>query len=290
MFSSQTKTIWLTILALVAFAANSLLCRLALSQPSIDAASFSLIRLASGAFTLWLIVTFFQNSFKNHTAEKFSGGWFSACMLFLYVAGFSFAYLSLHTGVGALILFGTVQATMLISAIVTGERPSRMEWLGLLLALGGLVYLMLPGLTAPPLLGSAFMTVAGIAWGVYSLHGRGVASPLAATTGNFVRAVPLATIVYVIAVIFKTTHISLAGAVPAIFSGALASGVGYAVWYAALRNLSATRAATLQLAVPVLAAMGGIIFLSETLSLRLTIAACMILGGIAIAIPGRKSV
>ncbi|MDP3307052.1 DMT family transporter [Methylotenera sp.] len=288
---SRTRTIWLTTLALIAFAANSLLCRLALTQsffdkPAIDAASFSLIRLASGAITLWLIVSLSQPKNAEKSAKQFDGNWLSACMLFLYMVGFSFAYLSLSAGVGALILFGAVQATMLLAAILSGERPYRVEWFGLLLALLGLIYLVLPGLAAPPLLGSVFMTIAGVAWGFYSLRGRNVTSPLSATTGNFIRAVPLVTVVFVLS--FKHVHISTAGALPAMLSGALASGVGYAIWYAALRGLSAARAATLQLAVPVLAAMGGVLFLSEAVSLRLVIAALMILGGVGLAVLGRE--
>lgn len=290
---SNIHTISLTTLALIAFAANSILCRLALTKtsfnmPAIDAASFSLIRLASGAITLWLIVILSQQKNAEKSAKKFDGNWLSALMLFLYVVGFSFAYLSLSTGVGALILFGAVQATMLLSAIKSGERPYFIEWLGLLLALTGLVYLVLPGLAAPSLSGSAFMAIAGIAWGIYSLRGRHVTSPLSATMGNFIRAVPLVIIVFIVAMVFKTTHISVTGALPAIISGALASGVGYAVWYAALRGLSAARAATLQLAVPVLAAMGGILFLSEVISSRLVIAAFMILGGVSLAVLGRE--
>jgi len=288
---SRTRTIWLTALALIAFTANSLLCRLALAQPSfskpaIDAASFSLIRLSSGAMTLWLIVVLSQTKNTDKSARQFNGNWLSALMLFLYVAGFSFAYLSLNAGVGALILFGAVQATMMLAAILSGERPYRIEWLGILLALTGLICLVLPGLSAPPLLGSVLMIIAGVAWGFYSLRGRGVTSPLAATTGNFIRAVPLAAVVFVLS--FKQVNISAAGALPAILSGALASGVGYAVWYAALRGLSATRAATLQLAVPVLAAMGGVLFLSEAISLRLVVAAIMILGGVSLAVLGRE--
>lgn len=283
---NRTRTIWLTTLALIAFAANSLLCRLALAQPAIDAASFSLIRLVSGAVTLWLIVVLSKQKTAEQSAKQSAGNWLSACMLFLYVVGFSFAYLSLSAGVGALILFGAVQATMLLAAILSGERPYRVEWFGLLLALLGLIYLVLPGLAAPPLLGSAFMTVAGFAWGLYSLRGRGVTEPLAATTWNFIRAVPLAAVVFLLS--FKHIHISAAGALPAMLSGALASGVGYAIWYAALRRLSATHAATLQLTVPVLAAMGGVLFLSEAISLRLVIAALMILGGVGLAVLGRE--
>lgn len=282
---SRTRTIWFTTLALIAFAANSLLCRLALAQPFIDAASFSLIRLTAGAITLWLIVVLSQQKIIEKSTNKFDGNWLSALMLFLYVVGFSFAYLSLSAGVGALILFGAVQATMLLAAIISGERPYRVEWFGLLLALLGLIYLVLPGLAAPPLLGSTFMAVAGVAWGFYSLRGRGVTSPLTETAGNFIRAVPLAAVVFVFS--FKHFHISATGAFFAILSGALASGLGYAIWYAALRGLSASRAATLQLAVPILAAVGGIFFLSETISLRLVIATLMILGGVGLAVLGQ---
>lgn len=277
---SRIRTIWLTTLALVAFAANSLLCRQALAQPSIDAASFSLIRILSGAITLWLIVILTRSG----TAKSSGGNWLSACFLFLYVTGFSFAYLSLSAGTGALILFGAVQATMLLAAILSGERPYFVEWFGLLLAILGLVYLMLPGLTAPPLMESAFMAIAGVAWGIYSLRGRKMTTPLAATAGNFIRAVPLAMVVFLVS--FKHIQISAEGTLAAILSGALASGIGYTIWYAALRGLSASRAATLQLTVPVLAAIGGIFLLSEAISLRLLLSAFMILGGVALTVLG----
>jgi len=279
---SRIRTIWLTTLALVAFAANSLLCRLALAQPSIDAASFSLIRLLSGAITLWLIVILT----RSRMAKSSSGDWLSASFLFLYVIGFSFAYLNLSAGTGALILFGAVQATMLLAAILSGERPYFLEWFGLLLAILGLVYLLLPGLTAPPLMESAFMAIAGAAWGIYSLRGRKTTTPLVATAGNFIRAVPLAMVVFLVS--SKHIQISAEGSLSAILSGTLASGIGYTIWYAALRGLSASRAATLQLTVPVLAAIGGIFLLSEAISLRLLLSAFMILGGVALAILGRE--
>jgi len=280
---SRIRTIWLTTLALVAFAANSLLCRLALAQPSIDAASFSLIRLLSGAITLWLIVILT----RSRTAESLGGNWLSAIFLFLYVVGFSFAYLDLSAGTGALILFGAVQATMLLSAILSGERPYFVEWFGLLLAILGLVYLILPGLTtAPSLIGSVFMVIAGVAWGIYSLRGRKTTTPLAATAGNFIRAVPLAMVVFLVS--FDHIKISVEGTLAATLSGALASGIGYTIWYAALRGLSASRAATLQLTVPVLAAIGGIFLLSEVISLRLLLSAFMILGGVALAVLERE--
>jgi drug/metabolite transporter (DMT)-like permease len=206
-------------------------------------------------------------------------------LLFLYAAAFSYAYNGLGAGAGALILFGSVQATMILFALGSGERPHVLEWSGLGLALAGLVYLVFPGLSAPPLLSSALMAVAGISWGFYSLRGRGAKSPLAETTKNFVLALPLALVVNLL--MRGDAHVSGTGVALAVLSGALASGVGYVVWYAALRGLTATRAATLQLAVPVLAATGGVLFLSERISLRLLLAACVILGGVGLALLSR---
>jgi drug/metabolite transporter (DMT)-like permease len=207
-------------------------------------------------------------------------------MLFLYAVPFSFAYLSLSTGTGALILFGLVQVTMILAALGSGERPHFWEWVGLVLAFAGLVYLVSPGLTAPSPLGSLLMGVAGVSWGLYSLWGRGAANPLADTTGNFARAVPLVVGVSILGL--SRASISGPGVLLAILSGALASGLGYVVWYAALRGLSRTRAATVQLSVPVLAAMGGVFFLSEDVSLRLFLSAVLILGGVAIAIMSKE--
>jgi drug/metabolite transporter (DMT)-like permease len=277
------KTPVLTGLALVAFAANSVLCRLALGGAAIDAASFTTVRLTSGAAAL-LIITASVN--KNSPSSGRRVKFISALLLFLYAAAFSFAYTGLTTGTGALILFGSVQATMLAAALRSGERPHPFEWAGLALALAGLVYLVLPGLTAPPPVSSAFMAVAGISWGLYSLRGRGATDPLADTTGNFVLALPLAFAVNLFT-LRGGAHVSTAGVLLAVLSGALASGVGYVVWYAALRGLTATRAATVQLPVPVLAAVGGVIFMSESVSLRLLLAATVILGGVALALFGR---
>ncbi|PKO43093.1 MAG: EamA family transporter [Betaproteobacteria bacterium HGW-Betaproteobacteria-22] len=277
------RLIWLTLLALTAFAANSLLCRLALANASIDAASFSMIRLFSGAISLWLIVTIAQKD----TRPTHAGNWLSAIFLFLYVTGFSFAYIHLNTGVGALILFGAVQVSMLLKAITSGERPSVSEWLGLLIALAGLTYLVMPGMSAPPLLASLLMSGAGVAWGLYSLQGRNSSAPLVATAGNFMRATPLAMLVLLLS--FQHIHLTSEGVILAIASGSIASGVGYAVWYTALRELTATRAATVQLAVPILAAIAGTLFLAEPITLRLAIASVMILGGIAIAVMHKKN-
>jgi len=273
----RTRTVLCTAAALVAFAANSLLCRQALRHTEIDAASFSTIRLASGAAVLLLIALA-----SRRGAGGVRGTWASGSMLFLYAVPFSFAYVSLEAGTGALILFGSVQATMLSAAVSTGARPHPLQWTGLLLALCGLVYLVMPGLTAPPLVGCALMTVAGVAWGVYSLRGRGAQAPLAETAGNFLRALPLAAGVSLVTSSrgVWSTH----GAILAVLSGALASGLGYVVWYAALSGLTATRAATVQLAVPVLAAAGGVAFLAERITPRLIVAAVLILGGVGLAL------
>jgi drug/metabolite transporter (DMT)-like permease len=275
------KIFFYTSFALACFAFNSILCRLALQPDEIDAASFTLIRLAAGAFTLLLI-----SSFSKTDAKR--GNWLSAFFLFAYAVCFSFAYINLTTATGALILFGSVQTTMIVAALFKGERPSVLEWIGLALALGGLIYLVFPGLAAPPLLNSVLMSSAGIAWGFYTLRGRGSANPLADTTGNFLRTVPM--IILLCLPFLANVHLSQKGIVFAVLSGAIASGIGYSVWYAALKFHTATRAAILQLAVPILAATGGVIFLSEEIRLRLILAALLILGGICLAIFGRAKI
>lgn len=272
----------LTGLALVAFAANSVLCRLALGQGTIDAASFTTIRLVSGALTL-LVVTALSKGKERSTP---GGNWTSGTALFLYAIAFSFAYVSLSTATGALILFPTVQMTMVVAALWWGERPRLLEWLGLSIALCGLVYLMLPGLSAPSPLGSLLMTVAGISWGVYSLRGRGAVNPIAVTTDNFVRSVPF--VLGVSLVLLQFIQVSPKGALLAVASGSLASGAGYVIWYAALRGLTTTRAAAVQLSVPVLAALGGVIFLSEQISIRLVISSVTILGGLGLVLVGHE--
>jgi drug/metabolite transporter (DMT)-like permease len=266
---------------MAAFASNSLLNRLALGQGTIDAVSYTTIRLASGAVMLF-VIAYLQ---REKEQDFLRGSWTSAAFLFLYAIAFSFAYLSLTTGTGALILFGSVQMTMLIVALRSGERPHILEWIGLCLALGGLVYLVFPGLTAPPPLGSALMMVAGISWGFYSIRGRGSQNPLANTAGNFLYAVPM--ILGVLLISLQNISISSSGVLYAIVSGALASGLGYVIWYAALRGLTTTRAATVQLSVPVIAAWSGVVFLAEHVSARLLIAAALILGGIALAVSSR---
>ena len=274
---STLQTIALTAVAMLAFAANSLLCRLALQRQGIDPASFGSIRLVSGAITLLLVV-----QLRSRPPSAARADWLAAAMLFAYVAFFSFAYLSLSAGTGALILFGAVQLTMLGAGLGSGERFGAIAWLGFVLAAGGLVYLVLPGVAAPPLLGAVLMAVAGVAWGVYSLRGRGVPNPLAATSRNFLRAVPLALALSVVFV--ARAHADATGIALAVASGALTSGLGYVVWYAALARLSAMQAATVQLSVPLLAAFGGVLLLSEAITPRLAAASVAILGGIAIVL------
>lgn len=278
------KIFFYTGFALVCFALNSILCRLALGQNLLDAPQFMTVRIISGAVTLLLIFSLF----KNKKAEAVKGNWLSAFFLFAYAICFSFAYNELTTATGALVLFGTVQATMIILALIKGERPNVFEWFGLLVAVGGLIYLVSPGLSAPPVFSAGLMMFAGIAWAFYTLRGKGSDDPLADTTGNFIRAVPF---VVVSALPFiGQMHFSANGILYAVLSGAIASGIGYAVWYAALKFHTATRAAVLQLSVPIIAAVGGILLLSESVSLRLLISAILILGGIGAVILGKKKV
>lgn len=279
--TSDIKSLSLTTLTMIAFAANSLLCRLALGGQSIDAASFTTLRLASGACMLWLILRIR----KPGEATQHRSDWLAALMLFLYAASFSFAYITLSAGTGALILFGVVQLTMFFSGLRSGEAFSGISWIGLVVALGGLVYLVMPGVTAPEPFGALLMAVAGIGWGVYSLRGRGVADPLRSTARNFLLAVPLGLLLSI--AFLGDFHINGRGLALAITSGAIASGLGYVIWYSALRGLKATSAATVQLSVPVIAAFGGVLLLSEAVTLRLLVASIAILGGIAIVLTQR---
>ena len=271
----------LTSLAMVAFACNSLLCRVALQHTGIDAASFTTIRLMSGAIMLWLIVR------MSRSTQTGRGSWRSAFALFVYAAGFSFAYMSLPASTGALLLFGAVQATMIGYGIWAGECLRRLQMVGLVLALGGLVGLLLPGLSAPPLLGSLLMLSAGVAWGVYSLRGKSAGDPTRVTAGNFMWAVPMAAALSVL--MHNSTSFDNAGLLYAVASGAIASGLGYAIWYTALPALKATSAATVQLSVPIIAAMGGIVFLDESASVRLVLASVAILGGIALVMRDKQN-
>ncbi len=277
------RIVLLTTVTMVAFAANSILGRLALEDAAIDAASFTTLRLVSGAIMLLVVSRLTSRS----RATDGGGTWLSAAVLFVYAVAFSFAYISLAAGTGALILFGTVQATMILVALRTGERPQVLEWLGLVNSFGGLVYLVLPGLSAPSPSGSALMAVAGIAWGVYSLRGRGSGDPTQAITASFVRALPFSLILS--AIMFREISLSPRGALLAVISGALTSGLGYVLWYMALKGLTSTRAAIVQLSVPVIAAGGGVVFLAEDVSFRLVVSSVLILGGVALSVAVRSS-
>lgn len=277
------KVLILTATAMLAFAANSVLARLALGSGSIDAASFTLLRLGSGALTLWMLAHWRQRGLQGRQqGPGDTGTWRSAAMLFLYAICFSIAYLMLNTGTGALVLFGSVQMTMIAWALYRGERPLALQWLGWGLAIAGMVYLVLPGVTAPDPLGALLMAVAGIAWGVYSLRGQGAGNPEQVTANNFLKACPMAVAAAVIAV--PWFQVSSDGVWLALLSGTVASGLGYTVWYQVLPMISTSQAATCQLSVPLIAAVAGVVFMAEPLSLRLSIAAVAILGGIALSI------
>jgi drug/metabolite transporter (DMT)-like permease len=269
----------LAALAMLAFAGNSLLCRLALKGGSIDAASFTSLRLLSGALVLALVVRLRSGFFSR------SGDWYSALALFVYAAGFSWAYLQLSAATGALLLFGAVQVTMIAFGLWRGERLRKLQWLGLAAACAGLVALLLPGLASPPLAASLLMLCAGVAWGAYSLRGRGRGDATAITAGNFWRASLLAVLVSGLATDLR--HVETAGALSALASGAIASGLGYAIWYTALRNLSPVTAASIQLTVPLLAALGAVALLGEPLTVRLGLTSLVILGGVALVIRAR---
>lgn len=266
----------LTLLAMIAFASNSLLCRLALKQTGIDAASFTFIRIFSGAVALWLIMKMRRATWKEE------GSWSSALALFIYAAAFSFAYLDLSAGTGALLLFGAVQATMILWGFRKGERLDAIQLVGLIFAVTGLVVLVFPGLSAPPLVGSILMMAAGVAWGIYSIRGKAGRNAIAATAGNFLRAVPFAAGVSII--LLARARLDHAGIFYAVVSGAITSGLGYVVWYSALPGLKAASAATVQLSVPVLAATGGILLLGEPITLRYVLASLAVLGGIFLVI------
>ncbi len=278
------RTLSLTLLALVAFAGNSLLARLALTRTDIDPSSFTSIRLVAGAIVLAAIVR------VRGGAHRVGGSWASALALFVYAAAFSFAYVHLTAGTGALLLFGAVQATMITVGVVRGERLSMVQGCGLLLAYGGVIALVLPGLAAPPVRSAALMLAAGTAWGVYSLRAKQAGDPISATAGNFARAVPLTV---ALSLSFRNSLVvDTPGLFYAVASGALASGIGYAIWYTALRELRATTAAAVQLSVPAIAALGGVLLLAEPLTPRLVSAGVAILGGVALVVlaPKRRQV
>ena len=270
------RTALLIVFAMLAFAGNSLLCRVALRDTSIDAASFTSIRLASGALVLWILL---RSRGKQPLA---AGSWPMAAMLFAYAVCFSFAYRDLTAATGALLLFGAVQLTMTGYGLFTGERLAGLRLVGVLVAVAGLVWLLLPGLSAPPVIAAGLMLAAGLAWGIYSLLGRGAGDATAATGGNFIRAVPFAAVLSLAAA--SQSSPDTTGLMYAVASGAVTSGLGYVLWYAALPALTATSAATIQLCVPAIAALGGAVLLAEPITARLLIASAAILGGIALTI------
>ena len=281
------RTTLLTLLTMLAFAGNSVLCRMALTSTSIDAVSFTTVRLLSGALMLGVLVWLRSRSASTRNpaiskAGRTGGNWLSALALFAYAAAFSFSYRDLSTGTGALLLFGAVQATMIITGLWVGERLTRVQSAGLLMAMIGLIAILLPGLTAPPLGSAVLMLGSGVAWGVYTLHGRRVTDPTGATAGNFFRAAILSVVLSL--ALTKQLQVDQWGMVYAILSGAVTSGLGYALWYAVLPSLTVTRAAAVQLGVPMIATLAGALLLHESITLRLLLASAAILGGIAMVV------
>ena len=277
----DARVLVLTSAAMAAFAANSLLCRLALGRGDMDPASFTLVRLGAAVLTLCAIVAL------RRTTGPLRGTWRGAVALFAYAAAFSWAYVALPASTGALLRVGAVQGTMVMAGRLRGERLARMQWTGFLVALGGLIVLLLPGASAPPIPGALLMLAAGAAWGVYSLMGRDAVDPLPETAGNFLRAFPMAVAAFALAAM-TGAHQTLDGLFYAVLSGAVASGVGYTIWYAVLPALSSVQAASVQLSVPVLTALAGTLVLGEGLSFRLTVSSVATLGGIALVIRGRR--
>jgi drug/metabolite transporter (DMT)-like permease len=281
--TNYIKTLASTLFALLAFAANSVLCRLALGENAIDATSFTVIRLLSGIVILIIVMQLTSKS--NEKKPKTKGSWLAASMLFIYAIAFSFGYVSLDTGTGALILFGAVQITMIMVSVISGNKLHFTEWTGLVIAFTGFVYLIIPSLVTPSFVGFILMAISGIAWGLYTLLGRTSKNPLSDTAYNFLRTSPFILILVVFGL--DNVHITSMGILLAILSGAIASGIGYFVWYIALRGLSVTQAAVVQLFVPVIAGVGGVIFTNELITLRLIESSALVLGGILMVILGR---
>ena len=277
---AMTRVAMLVVVAMMAFAANSVLCRLALAQTAIDPASFTLVRIASGAASLGLIALFRR--------QRPAGSWRGGAALLAYATAFSFAYVSLPAGTGALLLFGAVQATMIIAGLLRGEHPLPVQWFGLGLAVAGLALLLAPGVSAPPFLGAVLMLTSGVGWGIYSILGRAAGDPIAVNAGNFLRAAPLALLPVLGMASADAIRFDGVGLIYAGLSGAVASGMGYALWYAVLPYLTAARAASVQLSVPVITALGAVLMLGEGISFRLMLSSAAVLGGIALVIVGRR--
>ena len=278
---TAARTAALASLAMVAFAGNSLLCRAALGAQLVDAASFTTLRLLSGA----IVLLFLAYALPGSRAAPGPRDWVTALVLFGYAIAFSFAYTMLTAGIGALILFGTVQVTMFVAGLRAGERFGPLAWCGLAIAVAGVAWLVAPGVSAPDPLGAALMTVAGIGWAAYSLRGRRLGDPVRMNADSFLRSLPLAAAAS--AVLVGIRHVTPEGAALAVASGAVTSGLGYIVWYAALQGLTATRAAVIQLSVPAIAALGGVLFLLEPVSSRLVLSSIAILGGIGMTLTRR---
>ena len=273
---SKTQLIARIILALLGFSGNSLLCRLALKTTTIDPASFTSIRLGSAAVMMALILAFTRGTLLA------AGDWKSALALFAYAAWFSLSYTNITAGTGALLAFGAVQITMISVGLFFGERFNRFQLAGLVVAVFGLFGLLLPGLSAPPPLSAALMIGAGVAWGGYSLLGRGAIDPIATTAGNFLRTLPMTALFSI--VMLRSFHLDMWGVTYAVVSGAITSGIGYAIWYSVLPSLKAAQAATIQLVVPVITTLAAIILLGEELTLRIALASTAILCGIGLVI------
>lgn len=278
----------LTLITMLCFAGNSVFCRLALRQTAIDAASFTSVRLVSGALVLALLVVGRQRFWRAGAARPagLGGNWMPASVLFVYASALSFSYADMSTGIGALLLFGAVQVTMILTGLWRGERLNSLQTAGLVIALTGVVAILSPKVDAPPLASALLMLTSGVAWGVYSLRGRGVADPTGDTAGNFVRAAPMALLLS--ALFLAHQHLDGQGVLYAVLSGAITSGLGYAIWYAVLPQLTRTRAAAVQLSVPVLASLAGALFVSEPITLGLMLTSIAVLGGIAMVVYGKR--
>ena len=290
-FSSLIKTSLATILALTAFAANSVLCRMALGSGAVDAASFTIIRLVSGSLMLIALMFFTamyrQRNDQDRKDNKDRGSWFSAFMLFIYATGFSFSYLSLDTATGALVLFTAVQVTMITNTIILGYRLKVAEWFGLIIAFMGFVLLILPGIQSPPMMGTMLMVLAGVSWGLYSIRGHGSVNALFDTGYNFIRS--LAFIIPILMFGFRSFEFTNEGILLALASGAITSGLGYTIWYVAIKGLSSVQAGVLQLLVPAITALGGVVFLAEPITYRLSISMSLITGGVLLVILNKRS-
>lgn len=286
----------LTLLSLVAFAANSVLCRIALGQNYVDPAGFTIIRLLSGSIALYLILMVQQYRRKEERStvqqknelslKQPKGSWLGSILLFIYALSFSYAYGYLDTGTGALILFGSVQICMVLSVLLTKHKLLKAEWFGLGLACIGFIYLIYPDLTTPSLVGFILMMLSGVAWAGYTIIGKGSKSPLMDTCYNFFRTIPFVLVLTLLTI--STTEYSYRGILLAVLSGAVMSGIGYAIWYSALTGLTTTKAAVLQLLVPVIATLGGVLFMHEVMTIHLQISTIMVLGGIALVLLSKR--